>query len=204
MVGGVTGSLTRTSYGDVVYSKVRRFVVVKEGKETCLAIPISNYRGCGIAKPGVKKSDHGIVFTGRTPLPPAETEKPDPLTGEQGMQPHAIRVDPDVAGAKLDAMARINFGAPRTVHHYVKVKAFGVVNHKSLLFLKSQFQSTVLAAPQLTLGGEANVPHPSSSLISEAFYNRAYASLMKDSWTAEDALAFLRPIKVIVNKSSGP
>jgi hypothetical protein len=125
--------------GTRVFSKVRRFVVIRESDNYCSAVPINTYGGHGVAKRGVKKSDHAIIYTGKTEPRIRTDELPKP--GEAGMQPTPIRVDPDNPTEQLDPMSRIHLGAVTTVQHNIKVKAFGLVNPASADALQCQFRN---------------------------------------------------------------
>jgi hypothetical protein len=125
--------------GERVFSKVRRFVIIREGAGYCSALPINTYGGQGVAKRGVKKSEHAVIYSGKTE-PRIRTDEL-PKRGEDGMQPIPIRVDPDTRTEQLDPMSRINFGAVTTVQHNIKVKAFGLVNSASMDDLQYQFRN---------------------------------------------------------------
>lgn len=102
---------------------------------TNLRRPILTYSGQGVAKRGVKKSDHAIIYTGRIAPEPVQTERPQ--RGEAGMRPGSIRVDPDEPHIRLDPMSRICFGKVYTIEHNVKVQSIGMVNRaymQSLLY----------------------------------------------------------------------
>ena len=60
------------------------------------------------------------------------------------MRPQSIRVVPDVRDEKLDPMSRIDFGKPHTIHHNLKVRAFGMVGEKSTNDLLNQFKAVLL------------------------------------------------------------
>jgi hypothetical protein len=131
--------------GERVFSKIRRFVVVREGAHYCSALPISTYNGQGVAKQRVVKSDHAIIYTGSIAPTPGSEEYP--RRGEAPMRSIPIRVDLDNASEKLDPMSRINFGGIHMIQHNVKTKSFGVVNQKSLADLKLQFESVFKKEP---------------------------------------------------------
>jgi hypothetical protein len=59
-----------------VHSKVRWFVVIREGGYHCGALPIATYGGQGVAKRGVVKSEHGIIHTGKNIPRPNANELP--------------------------------------------------------------------------------------------------------------------------------
>jgi hypothetical protein len=123
--------------GERVFSKVRRFVVIRESDQYCNALPITTYSGRGVAKRNVVKSEHAIIYTGRDPPQPRPDERP--LRGETGMRSQSIRVDPDNRTDRLDEMSRIHFGGVHQVHHNIKTKSLGIVNRNSIDALQSQF-----------------------------------------------------------------
>jgi hypothetical protein len=137
-VDSVIGA-SQSHLGQQVISKIRRFVVVREGAQSCHALPISTYNGQGVSKPRVVKSDHAIIHTG--PTAPSASPRESPGRGEAPMRPIAIRVDLDSASEKLDPMSRINFGGIHMVQHNVKTKSLGFVNRNSLGYLQLQFDS---------------------------------------------------------------
>jgi hypothetical protein len=138
--------------GERVFSKVRRFVVIREGGTYCNALSINTYVGRGVAKPGVIKSEHVIIFTGSTPPEPTEDEMAT-KRGEAPMRPIAIKVDADSPSERLDPMSRLDLGGVTNVQHNIKVKALGRVNIGSLDALRSQYanvQNNFLAQDMAT------------------------------------------------------
>jgi hypothetical protein len=107
-----------------------------------LSRPVLTYGGHGVSRHKVKKSDHAIIYSSKSP--PKAMEQESPKRGEEGMRPNSIRVDPDEKEDKLDPVSRIDFGKPHTVHHNLKVRPFGMVNEKSMSHLLSQFKAVVL------------------------------------------------------------
>jgi hypothetical protein len=132
--------------GQRVYSKARRFVVVREGAQRCHALPITTYGGRGVAKPRVVKADHAIIYTGEVVPSPSPEEAPGP--GEVPMRSFPIRVNWDNPSEKLDTMSRINFGGVTVVQHNVMTKNCGMVNKNSLTALKLQFSNVFNQQPE--------------------------------------------------------
>jgi hypothetical protein len=124
-------------YGQHVFSKVRRFVVIRPGNAYCSALPIVSYGVRGVAMDGVASSEHAIIYTGTQAPGPTRDELPE--SGGIGMQNRALRVVPDNKGYKLDVMSRVDFGKVHTVHHNTKVKAIGMIHHSCMEALSSQF-----------------------------------------------------------------
>lgn len=88
---------------------VLRLVVILEGKYFCYALPISTYDGQGVAKQGVKKSEHAIAHDGSSV---GFAYGP----GEVDMLPRSIRIDldrPNDRFSRLDPRSRINFSTLR-------------------------------------------------------------------------------------------
>ena len=147
--GGAGTAISRhevlNQLGQRVFSKIRRFVVVREGPHYCSALPISTYNGQGVAKQRVVKSDHAIIYTGPTAPTPRPGELPG--RGEAPMRSIPIRVDLDNATERLDVMSRINLGGVHLIQHNVKTKSFGNVNKNSLADLQLQFNSVFNREP---------------------------------------------------------
>ncbi|KAI7366451.1 hypothetical protein KC354_g4127 [Hortaea werneckii] len=135
-------------YGQRVFSKVRRFVIIREGDLSCSALPITTYGGRGVGKPGVRKSDHAIIFTGRSAPQPRQDELPG--RDEQPMRGRPICVVADENNASLDPMSRIDLVKIHTINHNLKVKSFGLVHPNYIEALITQFASVwpVLRQPQ--------------------------------------------------------
>ncbi|KAI7315193.1 hypothetical protein KC315_g11161 [Hortaea werneckii] len=114
------------------------------------------YSGRGVGKPGVKKSEHCIIYTGHSsPLPLREEI---PRDGEAGMRLISIRVIPDDHVTKLDPVSRLDLGKPCTINHNIKVKPFGQVDALHLTALLSQF-SLVWSVPSPSV----HMPPPSGN-----------------------------------------
>jgi hypothetical protein len=125
--------------GQRVSSKVRRFVVILEGKTLCSAIPITTYGQAGVSKTGVSKSEHSIVYTTRNPPAPLSAEMP--ARGERGMRSEGIRIVADDPALTLDNMSRLDYGEINTIQHNVRVKAFGQVHPDSMNALFRHFDN---------------------------------------------------------------
>ena len=173
-VTGLEVGTTIGRFGERAFSKVRRFVVVREGDNYCSALPITSYGHRGVGKPGVNKSEHSVIHTTKNPPEPLPAELP--LRGEDGMRPHAIKVDSDDPIDKLDALSRLDYGKVHTIQHNIKVKAFGKVNPKSMFALINQFGNVwrTLPAPgqASTSRDVADVDQPTYSVQDSAATQR--------------------------------
>lgn len=160
-VTGLERGTSLNSYGEPVYSKARRFVVIREADDYCTCLPILTYQEQGVAKRGVRKSEHSIIYTSKTPPPPRPNELPQ--RGEDGMQPDAIRVNADNPADKLSDISRLDYGKTYTIHHNLKVKNVGVVNPNSRDDFLRQFNN-VWTRPRSTEGsGLHAIGEPGSS-----------------------------------------
>ena len=186
---------SRNSYNEWVYSKVRRFVVVREDAKSCTAVPITTNDGHGVAKDGEKKSNYCIVYSGKI-IPPLGPREAPSQPGEAPMQPYAIQIDTD-NGEKLDPMSRIDLAKPQTIQHYYKVKSIGKVNRNSAVNLKYQFKlvfdggvASQSATPRSTVPTDQSVTRlvrPVQRSKSEIVYE----ALLKHGYTQEQAHKYL-------------
>ncbi|KAF2453988.1 hypothetical protein BDY21DRAFT_116516 [Lineolata rhizophorae] len=140
------------SFGERYATKIRWFVVIREGNDSCSCLPIQTYSRKGVAKPTVKKNDHAIIYTGKKCPVPTRDEKPS--QGEKGMRPYAIRVEPRDPSYSMDPLSRINFGKVYTLEHNVKVYDFGKVHKDSRVALKQQFLDVWVDKPSDDDGDE--------------------------------------------------
>lgn len=101
---------------------------------------IQTYNRRGVAKPGIPKNEHAIIYTGSTEPRPHPTELPQSKYEEGMLSP--IRVKAKHKGI-LDTMSRINFGKIYTVEHNVKVFDFGQVYKEFGHVLYRQFQEVL-------------------------------------------------------------
>ena len=119
----------------------RRFVVVEASRDFCRALPITTYTGLGVAKAGVVKSDHAIIYTGARPPEPQDNERPRRDRRETGMRLVPIRVRLDSADYKLDPMSRVNFRDVHEIPHEARVRSLGRVSRQSIDALLSQYSN---------------------------------------------------------------
>ena len=137
-------SLSSVRYGESAYSKIRRFVVIREGQKYSNVIPIVTYGGRGVGRPGTIKSEHAIVYSGKECPGPLPDELPTREGG--GLLPIAIRVDMDGRSQSLDPLSRLNFGKTYTIEHNVKVQSLGRVNLHSCAAFIEQFCQVWMAS----------------------------------------------------------
>jgi hypothetical protein len=117
------GSLvSQVIFGEKVYSKVRRFIVVRQSTEersaTCL--PITSYGGNGQGKSGIKREEHGFIYSRREPK------------RVSGMCSKALRVILDQNAQHLTDPSLVHYGKVHTVETNWKVKTIGVLDDNSI------------------------------------------------------------------------
>ncbi|KAK3691818.1 hypothetical protein LTR37_018417 [Vermiconidia calcicola] len=191
--------------------KQRSFVVVHEGSKYCTAVPVVSYGGHGVATPGVRKSHHGIIYTGQSV--PRIRSLEAPARGEAGMLPHAVRCLPSDRATQLDPMSRIDYGSAYTIDHKIPTRAFGQVIEESLSHLLSQFYSVHVVqgtagvgaastavqsyAPSFASSGSEQRVQRTSSSGQESLQLQQYAAaaiqrLMDNGTSREDAIRQVR------------
>lgn len=129
------GTLHTVAFGQSAYSKIRRFVVIRKRLHCSLCLPILTYGGQGATKPGVRASDHGIVY-------PANEDRPLEAPGES-LGKHALGVVIEEPGETLDRMSRIDYGKVYTVQHNIKVMNVGRIENAHMRYLKRDYKESM-------------------------------------------------------------
>lgn len=118
--------------------KVQRFIVIREGQDSCYVLLISTYGGQGVVNQRVKESELATIYDGRHEPPGPQTGEL-PRQSEAGMLSMAIRVDVDLEDYQLDPRSRINLGSVFFIRHSARVKSLGMVGRASMEALQRQF-----------------------------------------------------------------
>ncbi|KAF2625107.1 hypothetical protein BU25DRAFT_372725 [Macroventuria anomochaeta] len=105
--------------GNIVYTNVRRFVVVRRKREFCFACPIFTYSQRGTTKNGVRASEHAIVHSWG--------KSPQLIQGEIGITKPSIAIVMAEGVPPLHFASRIYFGIHHPIQYNVKVKDIGYV-----------------------------------------------------------------------------
>jgi hypothetical protein len=125
---------TKVGPDELVYTKIRRFVVIRERMHSCLCLPLYTYGGQGTTKSDVRAQDHAVVYDSRHQPPP--TSEAEVLEKE----PFAIVVEDPTE--RINIMSRVNFAQVYTIQHNVKVAKVGRIvkdqlERQSDYFIKS-------------------------------------------------------------------
>lgn len=123
--------LSEVVYKETVFSKVRRFVVVREGDRSCTCLPVTSYDGQGHRKRGIQLEDHGFIYSRSKP---SRVER---------MRPKALKVVLSRGADFRDPML-VNYGKVYNVETNVKVKDIGDLDAESKAVLVQDFRHVFL------------------------------------------------------------
>jgi len=116
------GPVSVGRFGEMIYSTVRRMVVVREGKGFCVCIQINTYAGRGLNKFRNSNEDvqaHSIIYMDDT--------RPAWLLGEPRSKKNHIAVRKAGQEHRLDPGSRLCYARPHTVEHTIKSMNVGYV-----------------------------------------------------------------------------
>lgn len=126
-------SFTVAKYQEnVVFTSVRRFVVVQQRRNFCFACPIFTYQGRGTTKPGIRPEEHSVIYT--------YGNSPKLLPGEAGVYKSSIPVSSTLGERPLDESSRINFAICHPIQYNLKVKNIGLVPDFAIQSLLSNWK----------------------------------------------------------------
>jgi hypothetical protein len=114
-----------TRFGESVYTKIGRFIVVQQQERVCTCLPVTTYDGRGPTKPGIRLGDHGFIYSNRVP----DTHK--------GIDKEPLNVRLIKGSEKVPTNSLVNYGAAYTVEMNVKVKDVGELDSASRRLLHS-------------------------------------------------------------------
>jgi hypothetical protein len=113
-------SLNAVKYkNNIVFTQVRRFVVVRTKREFCYACPIFTYSGKATTKKGVRPAEHGVAYSWGT--------EPRLVPGEVGIKKASIAIVMAKDVPELEPASRIYYGIQHPIQYNLKVKEIGYV-----------------------------------------------------------------------------
>lgn len=132
-LGGNSNKIDPTFVSEViykqrVYSKIRRFIVVRVGERCVNCLPVTSYDGDGINKSGIRLGDHGFIYS---------RNKPNKIPG---MCSTPLKLDLAKGAAHLKDPSLVNYGKVYTVETNVKVKNVGKLDGDSISVLRHYFR----------------------------------------------------------------
>ncbi|KIX93189.1 uncharacterized protein Z520_11043 [Fonsecaea multimorphosa CBS 102226] len=122
-------------YGQLIYTSIRRMVVVRQGHGCSVCIHISTYGKRGLAKFKRSPTDidaHSIIYMDDT--------EPQHQPGEPRSNKIPIAVKKASPDQRLNPWSRLCYSQPQTVQHTVKTLDVGWVTKDCLPYLLSYFQ----------------------------------------------------------------
>ncbi|KAJ3567076.1 hypothetical protein NPX13_g6895 [Xylaria arbuscula] len=131
--GQSTADITqKTDLYSGLFTKMRRFIVIREGSHCAWCVPIHTYEGRGVTKADIKLRDHSKIYRIGNPEPEAEF----PLR-----QPICIAIEGESEFHRLHPASLVNFGKIHTIEHDVSVMNIGYVPKSHLARLKIDLYS---------------------------------------------------------------
>ncbi|KAL3421115.1 hypothetical protein PVAG01_07560 [Phlyctema vagabunda] len=153
-----------TSYrgGHATYTKIRRFVVVKQKTHNCICIPLQTYGGRGISKSGIQISEHAMVYEARADRPPRASSR--------SIKPFPIVLE---TPGKIDPSSVLHFGSVYTVEYNVKVAKIGRIEKDHVERLKECWQQSMgfQSSSVVYTASASDDRNFSSSYVDRAFYD---------------------------------
>ncbi|USP75080.1 uncharacterized protein yc1106_02354 [Curvularia clavata] len=125
-------SFSCVKHGELVYSQIRRFIVVSTRHGFCYAVPIFTYGNQATTKRGVDPSAHSIAYS----MGSSYTL----LRGESTLEKQPICIMMAQGVPSLSVASRIFFGIHHAIQHNVKVKDIGQVHPNDLRNLLSHWK----------------------------------------------------------------
>jgi hypothetical protein len=121
-------SVSDVSYGEKVFSKIRRFVVIRYVDRYCICLPVTTYDGRGLKKRGINLSDHGLIYTGQEPeSPPGITLRP-------------VKLLPSTSERMADP-SYVNYARCYSIETNIKVKDGGRLSDESCRLLYENYKT---------------------------------------------------------------
>ncbi|KAH3919753.1 hypothetical protein HBH56_018300 [Parastagonospora nodorum] len=117
-------ALSHVLLGGRSYIQRRRFIVVRNRKAFCYAIPIFTYHGQGTLKSGVAPQEHAIAYSYGT--------TPQLLPAEEPLSKGPICIVTNKGERSLSQASRIFFGIHHPIQYNAKVKDLGYVHPNEL------------------------------------------------------------------------
>jgi hypothetical protein len=129
---------TQVNFGELVYSKIRRFVVIREKTHSCLCLPLYTYGHRGTTKSDIRPQDHALVYDSRN--------GPQPGSAEEILEKEPFAIIVEDASERIDGMSRLNFAQVYTIQHNVKVAKVGRIAKDQLERLNDYFLKSITSS----------------------------------------------------------
>ncbi|KAG4435135.1 hypothetical protein IFR05_009367, partial [Cadophora sp. M221] len=159
------------SYKQRVFSKIRRFVVVKKDDRSCTCLPVTTYDGKGYKKRGINLNHHGLIYSSRDPprCPDGITKRPLKIVLSKGAE-------------KLVNPSYLNYGRVYTVETNVKVRDVGELDDASKKLLRQYYKSVQIDdLSDDDDEGPGLAPNPQQRAVEFAGVGSSFANSAPDS-----------------------
>jgi hypothetical protein len=176
-------------FGEMAFTKIRPFVVIREMQGCCLSLPLNTYGHQGTEKDRIRTGDYAAVY-------PMGSEPNIGISERMSKKPFPIIIeDPR---ERIDPRSRLNFGQVYTIQHNLKVLKIGRIPDKYLTRFDEYFMKTIAGTPaqeapstsvafkSLSIGSDNN---PTSSQETEDRSNQAgsFVTASRSSFSPTDS-----------------
>jgi hypothetical protein len=125
-------------FGEMAFTKIRPFVVIREMQGCCLCLPLNTYGHQGTEKDRIRAGDYAAVY-------PMGSEPNIGISEKMSKKPLPIIIeDPK---ERIDPTSRLNFGQVYTIQHNLKVLKIGRIPDEYLTILNGYFIDTIAGTP---------------------------------------------------------
>ncbi|RFU31077.1 hypothetical protein B7463_g5255, partial [Scytalidium lignicola] len=108
--------VSEVAYGENAFTKIRRFVVVKQRSKACSCLPVTSYEKKGVNKAGIVLADHGFIYSSTEPSP----------VNSLGARP--LKMVLSQVGNELTDPSLVNYSKVYNVETNLKVKDVGYID----------------------------------------------------------------------------
>ena len=130
---------SKVGFDESVFTKIRRFIVVREKTHSCLCLPLYTYGGQGASKPDLRARDHVAICIC------TNERAPSPVSTGEDFEKSPLGVIVEDSEEKIDPMTRINLGQVFMIQHNLKVAKVGRIHPNDIDRLKNYFVESVTA-----------------------------------------------------------
>ncbi|RFU33867.1 hypothetical protein B7463_g2501, partial [Scytalidium lignicola] len=107
--------VSEVAYGENAFTKIRRFVVVRQQGKACSCLPVTSYEK-GVNKAGIVLADHGFIYSSTEPAP------------VKGLGARPLKMILSQVNNELRDPSLINYSKVYNVYTHLKVKDFGYID----------------------------------------------------------------------------
>lgn len=122
----LASNIVQGPYGELIYTRVRRMIVVRNRGGFCWCVSVGTYGGKGLSQRGLKRDEinaHAIIYDSQ--------KEPEYLPREPKTTkaPIAVKV---ITGHSLNSATRVHYAKPYTVDWHAKVMNLGSITPECL------------------------------------------------------------------------